>query len=300
MKTDLDCLPCVMRQTVEAARRATSDHACMETIVGKALPLMGNIDLGEPSPVFIGAVHRVVRDVTGSSDPYKEAREACNRKVLELYPSLKKLIVESSNPLETALRMAIAGNTIDFVVNPQADETDLGKAVQEGLDAPIPRSSFEEFAEAASRAKDILYLGDNAGEIVFDRLLVEELSTVPVTYVVRGSPVINDVTMDDARDSGMCGIAEVIDNGSDFPGTILRDCSDSFRQRFQTADMIISKGQGNYESLDDADKNIVFLFKVKCSVVARHLDQEIGTLMLLANSGDRSVQTRTGSAMTTG
>jgi hypothetical protein len=282
-----------MRQTVEAARRATSDHASMETIVGKALPLMGNIDLSEPSPVFIGAVHRIVREVTGSSDPYKQAREVCNRKVLELYPALKKVIVESSNPLETAVRMAIAGNTIDFVVNPQADEIDLVKAVQESLDAPIPRSSFEEFAEAASRAKDILYLGDNAGEIVFDRLLVEELSTIPVTYVVRGSPVINDVTMDDARDSGMCEIAEVIDNGSDFPGTILRDCSDSFRQRFQAADMVISKGQGNYESLDDADKNIVFLFKVKCSVVARLLDQKIGTLMLLAHCGDRPAPTRT-------
>lgn len=285
MRTDLDCLPCVMRQTVEAVRRATVDQASMETIIGKVLPMMGSIDLSEPSPVFIGTVHRIVREVTGSADPYKDARRICNRQVIDLYPSLKKLIIESSDPMETAVRMAIAGNTIDFVVNSHADQIDIVKAVQESLEAPIPSSAFMEFREAVSQAKDILYLGDNAGEIVFDRLLVEELPSTRVTYVVRGGPVINDVTTDDARQASFAEVAEVVDNGSDFPGTILRDCSDTFRHRFLEADMVISKGQGNYESLDEVKKNIFFLFKVKCSVVARHIDHQIGTLMLLNNYG---------------
>jgi len=281
MRTDLDCLPCVMRQTLEAAMGATSDQCLMETIVSEALSLMGSIDLSEPSPVFIGSVHRVVREVTGVADPYKEAREVCNRNVIAHYESLKKVISESSDPLETAVRLAIAGNTIDFVVNPQADQIDLVQAVQESLNAPIERSAFVTFGEALSKATNVLYLGDNAGEIVFDRLLVEQLADVPVTYVVRGSPVVNDVTMDDALDSGMSEIAEVIDNGSDFPGTILKYCSEAFQRRFQQADIIISKGQGNYESLDEERRNLVFLFKVKCSVVARRLNREIGTLLLV-------------------
>ncbi len=122
--------------------------------------------------------------------------------------------------------------------------------------------------QAAARAGRILYLADNAGEIVFDRLLVEALAPQRVTLAVRGTPVLNDATAADARAVGLTEICEVIDNGSDAPGTVLEDCSREFRQRFSTADLIIAKGQGNFETLSEAPGNIFFLFKVKCPVIA--------------------------------
>ena len=127
------------------------------------------------------------------------------------------------------------------------------------------------FQAALGRASRILYLADNAGEIVFDRLLIERMPPGKVTVGVRGFPVINDATMKDAEDTGMTELAEVIDNGSDGPGTILDDCSQSFRDRFDEADLIIAKGQGNYETLSEVDKDIYFLLKAKCAVIARDM-----------------------------
>ena len=133
-------------------------------------------------------------------------------------------------------------------------------------------------------AQSILYLADNAGEIAFDRLLVEQIPTERVTVAVRGHPVINDATLHDAQAVGLDRIVEVVENGSDAPGTILKDCSADFRRRFAEADLIIAKGQGNFESLYDAPGNLLFLFKVKCSVVAGHVRQPIGMQVLIQSA----------------
>ncbi len=143
--------------------------------------------------------------------------------------------------------------------------------------------SIEKFKEAVLSANKILYLGDNSGEIVFDRLLIEQLPYDKVTYAVRGYPVINDVTMDDAVATGITKLVTVIDNGSDAPGTILDECSDKFKRVFHDADMIISKGQGNYESLSDSNKNIFFIFKVKCRVVAENTKSALGSMVIQNN-----------------
>ena len=136
------------------------------------------------------------------------------------------------------------------------------------------------FKHAVSRANNILYLGDNAGEIVFDRLLIEQLPCEKITFVVKGGPILNDALMEDAQIVGLTDVVDVIDNGSDAPGTILESCSEAFRLRFDESDLVIAKGQGNYETLSDVDKNIFFLVTPKCSVLARHLGREIGSLVL--------------------
>jgi uncharacterized protein with ATP-grasp and redox domains len=138
----------------------------------------------------------------------------------------------------------------------------------------------EAFRNAVSQAERILYLTDNAGEIVLDRLLIEQLPTEQVTVAVKGAPVINDATMEDALLAGLPRIVEVIDNGSDAPGTILEACSQAFRERFEDADLIVSKGQGNYETLSDSDKNIFFILKAKCPVIAKDLGCEVGAMIL--------------------
>jgi uncharacterized protein with ATP-grasp and redox domains len=138
-----------------------------------------------------------------------------------------------------------------------------------------------------SRAEDILYLGDNAGEIVFDRLLIEQLPCEKITFVVKGRPILNDAVMEDAQIVGLTDMVDVIDNGSDAPGTILESCSETFRRRFDQSDLIIAKGQGNYETLSEVDKNIFFLVRPKCSVLARHLGREIGSLVLSGSNHSR-------------
>jgi len=144
----------------------------------------------------------------------------------------------------------------------------------------MSENQIYEFRDAVRRAENILYLADNAGEIVLDRLLIGQLPVERVTVVVKGEPVINDATMDDAIIAGLPKIVEVIDNGSDAPGTILETCSQAFRNRFENTDLIIAKGQGNYETLSDANKNIFFILKAKCPIIARDLGCEIGEMIL--------------------
>ena len=156
----------------------------------------------------------------------------------------------------------------------------LPDSIQSALEALLNRDALKSLQAAIKQSERILYLGDNAGEIVFDRLLIEQIDRQKVTFVVRGSPVINDATMEDARMTGMADIVEVIDNGSDAPGTILEDCSAEFRQRFKMANMIIAKGQGNYETLSQTNRKIFFLFKAKCPVIAEDVGCETGSYIV--------------------
>jgi uncharacterized protein with ATP-grasp and redox domains len=277
-----------MRQSLEGISRVTDDEAVHEEVLRRVLRELARVDFKKSSPVIIGTAHRIIREVAAADDPYRTAKETCNRNALNLYPSMKQKIESSTKPLETALRIAITGNTIDFIVDPDADRSNMVAAVEESLSAPIPAEAFIRFEAAVSQARNILYLGDNAGEIVFDRLLIEQLPAEKITYVVKGSPVVNDVTRVDAESTGMSDLVEVVDNGSDMPGTVLDRCSPYFQSRFQTTDLVIAKGQGNYESLNEIEKSVFFLFKAKCSVIAQHLGCEIDKLILIGQEFQRT------------
>jgi uncharacterized protein with ATP-grasp and redox domains len=194
---------------------------------------------------------------------------------LELYPVLKGIIESSENRFETAVRLAIAGNIIDFGVNAEVNQEVINKNIELSLSEQL-FGDMEYFHEAVNSAGKILYLGDNTGEIVFDRLLIEQLPKEKVTFAVRGSPVINDATMADAVDTKMNDLVTVIDNGSDAPGIVIEECSEPFKQFFHGADIIIAKGQGNFETLSNTDKTIFFLLKAKCAVVAKHIQCSVG------------------------
>jgi len=228
-------------------------------------------------------IHQLIRKLTGVQDPYRRIKDRFNRLALQMYPELKNHVATSADPLETAVRLAIAGNIIDFGVNSDLEESHIEIIIAESLTAPLDMGVLEDFKQAAAQAENILYLGDNAGEIVFDRLLIELLGCKRITLVVKAGPIINDATIEDAIDTGLSDVVKVIDNGSDAPGTILRSCSESFRRRFNEADLIIAKGQGNYETLNNADKEIFFILRAKCPVIARHLGCEIGSLVLTKN-----------------
>ncbi len=283
MDTQLECLPCFCRQALEAARFVTDDPSIQEQVLRSALRTAGEIDLRISPPEMAQRMHAQIRELTGDPDPYREAKRRANRTALALYPTLRDRL-HQGDPLETALRLAIAGNVIDLAIHPTAGGDEMAGTVEAAARQPLEGAGIETFRRAVEEAGDILFLGDNAGEIVFDRFLIEQLPLDKITYVVKSRPIINDATMEDAQAAGLIGMVEVIANGSDAPGTILGLCSDEFRQRFDRAALIIAKGQANYESLSGTRKPTLFLLMAKCPAVSRRLGCEIGTLVLRADN----------------
>jgi len=282
MKTYFDCLPCFIRQALNASRLISNDKKIHERVMRNVLKKTAEMDLNQPPPAMGRLIYQMIRDVSGNNDPYKEIKEKFNRFILDLYPEFQRIILTSNNPFETAVRLAIAGNIIDFGVGNDIRTADIHEIVNQSITQDLA-GNIDILIHEVNSANKILYLGDNSGEIVFDRLLIEQLPLNKITYAVRGYPVINDVTIDDARDTGITGLVKVVDNGSDAPGTLLDLCSDEFCEIFSEADLIISKGQGNYESLSDSNKNIFFIFMVKCPVVASNTGYDQGSMVILQN-----------------
>ena len=283
MRTYFDCIPCFLRQSLDSVRLITDDERIHEELMRQVLALACKMDLRQSPPAMAQKIHQLIRKLTGVQDPYRRIKDRFNRLALQMYPELKNRVATSADPLETAVRLAIAGNIIDFGVNSDLEESHIEIIIAESLTAPLDMGVLEDFKQAAAQAENILYLGDNAGEIVFDRLLIELLGCKRITLVVKAGPIINDATIEDAIDTGLSDVVKVIDNGSDAPGTILRSCSESFRRRFNEADLIVAKGQGNYETLNNVDKEVFFILRAKCPVIARHLGCEIGSLVLTKN-----------------
>ncbi len=280
MKVYIDCMPCFIRQALESAKLVTDDEMVQEQVVRHVLLMAANLDMSKSPPEISQQIHRLIRKMTNNNDPYHRAKQKFNKLALRMLGELEENIRASENPLETAIRLAIAGNIIDLGVKTSLAESDVEDVIKNCLTMDFDNSQIDDFKNSIKNAKKILYLTDNAGEIVFDRVLIEQLPLDKVTVAVRGKPIINDATMEDAEFSGLTKIVKVIDNGTDAPGTVLESCSEEFKRYFENADLIIAKGQGNYETLSDSDKNIFFILKAKCPVVARDLDCEIGRMIL--------------------
>lgn len=283
MRTYFDCIPCFLRQTLDSVRLTTDDDKTQEQVMREVLNLLSDMDLYQSPPAMAQKMHHKIRKITGIKDPYLQIKNRFNKMALEMYPELRESITNSTDPLETAVRLAIAGNIVDLGVKTGLTKSEIEKTIAQSLTDPLDKEALKEFKSATNQAKDILYLGDNAGEIVFDRLLIEQLPTENITFVIKAGPIINDATIEDAQIAGLTDIVSVVDNGSDAPGTILENCSQDFQHRFDKADLIISKGQGNYETLSDINKNIFFILRAKCPVIAHHLGCEIGNMILTKN-----------------
>jgi len=288
MRTYLDCLPCFVRQTLEAVRFVTDDEAVHAEVLREILRAAGEMDLHMAPPAMGQHIHRLIRQVTGNADPYREVKQRFNRLALDLYPDLARRVAAADDPLETALRLAIAGNIIDFGVSASVDEQAVAETMERALRDPLV-GSVETLRQAAIEADDVLYLADNAGEIVFDRVLIETLDQTldadRLAVGVKSEPVINDATAEDAEAAGLAGRWEILENGSDAPGTLLETCSPAFRDRFAAADLVIAKGQGNYETLSEAPRPVFFVLMAKCPVIAGHLGCEVGSLIVRQGAG---------------
>ena len=276
MKTYLDCIPCFFKQALFAARAALDDEEKIKQVLDRIGELVSEIPLHNSPPETGREVYRIVREVTGVNDPFASLKDESIRKALALYPSLKELVKTSGDSLETAVRLAVAGNIIDFGADP---DFELEQDIQEALRKEPAINHFDVLKNKLRGAREILYLADNAGETVFDKIFIEAMAK-PVVYAVRDRPVINDATIEDAIKSGLDEVARVVSSGCDAPGVIPNRCSEEFLDLFQRAALIISKGQGNYETLSSEQRPVFYLLKAKCPVIARDLGVKQGDTVI--------------------
>ena len=276
MKTYLDCISCFFRQGLEAARMVTQDEVKQKKVLNEIAKVVPQFPLDSTPPEMGRIIHKIVRQFANSNDPYKKLKDKYNRIALELYPELKKKVREADDSLLIAIKIAIIGNIIDFGV---PGKFDIEKELRNAFQQDFAMLNYSEFKKALRKTNEVLYIADNAGEVAFDRVLIEELNK-KVIYVTRGKPIINDATVDDALFCGIDKVAKVISSGSDAPGTVLSYCSDEFLNYYNRAKLIIAKGQGNYETLSEEKKSIFFLLKAKCPVIARDLGCKTGDMIL--------------------
>ena len=259
MRTNLDCFPCFLRQALEAARMVTQNEGIRRKVLNSVLSILSNVSPQASPPEIAHLVHLRVKSITGNFDPYREIKKKQNEIALQYESILSSQIAEMSDSLKGAMMFSAAGNAIDLA--PNCPTQDIYKRYMEIISKGFAWDDYELFLKKLTRSKSLLYLGDNAGEIVWDKILAEgilENFNLEITYAVRGFPILNDVTMEDAHFVGLDRVVKVVSNGFDAPGTLLKRCSEEFLKKYQKADLILSKGQGNYESLSEENRPIFF------------------------------------------
>lgn len=278
---DYRCYSCLAKSFV----KLLEEHKLPKDKREEAIKAFFSFIASSPKELTAPEVARInqykIKEILQNDDPYKEIKYSSNKYLLDKYDHLKEIVTKSNNKFDTALRLAIAGNIIDYAANPDFNiDNTINKVL--GEDFSINDSLI--LKEEISKAKSILYLGDNAGEIVMDKLFLESLNHANVTYVVKESPVINDVTIEDVRQTGIDKYANIITNGYDAASTILSKVSEEFMLYYKSADLIISKGQGNYEGLlNEQDNRIFFLMMVKCDMVAEKIGTTKGGFVVCRN-----------------
>ena len=287
MKLHLECIPCYMRQALEAIRMVTDDTKVQEEILRKCLVAASQFDTDHIGMFTHRRIHTIIKEFAPRADPYREIKGRFNAMCLDMVDEVRRTISKSRNPFETSLRIALAGNIIDFGPGAELNEEVIRRALKQALAQKLDGDEVRTLQDTIFNGNRILYIGDNAGEIVFDKLFIEQLPTEKITYVVRGGPTLNDSTMEDARMVGMDRVVRVITTGVDMPGAALPFCSEDFLDEYERADFVIAKGQGNYEALSDEKKNIFFLLKMKCPIIARDFDDrfKVGDIVVLSTSG---------------
>jgi len=274
-----DCVPCILKQSLYAARIAKiNDPRIQMEIMKEVAKEINDIDKYETAPEFSGKIQSLIKTFSGIDDPYEEIKEINLQRALKFIPYLKMYIDGSDDKLREAVRVAILGNIIDLGANPDFNlEYEINRISSDN----IILDDYPSFKEEAKKAEYILYIGDNAEEALFDKLLIEQLFPKKIIFVVRDNPILNDITMDFAKKIELDKVAEVISGGSKIAGTNLKETNKIFNEHFFSAPVVIAKGQGNYETLENCGRVIFYMFKVKCDAIAKRTGNKIGTSVLL-------------------
>lgn len=281
MELFLDCLPCMLRQVLEAACMATDDEAAQEHIMKEALRTLSGFEGYSSAPALCEAMHEIVKKHTGVEDPYAHVKARDISEALRLEPLMRRFAKSTPDQLMLSLKVSATGNVMDSALY---SNLDIKACLMSELEKPFSVFELERFEKDLENAGQILIIGDNAGEAVFDKILIQQLSRGhEIIYAVRDKPIINDVTAEDAREAGVESCATIISTGCGAPGAILESCSETFRALFDSADLVISKGQGNFEALSEAPRKVYFLLKAKCPKIAKALGVQVNEYVFKTN-----------------
>ena len=285
VRAKLGCIPCIVRQAFNAACLSTEDVAVRREILNDVMKVLGESTLSLSPAQESMPAYKIAASLSGNADPYREQKSQFNRLLMDRYEELRGIVASAQDPLRAAVKLSIAGNRIDLGI---AFAFDLDADLHRAQEMAFAVDDYERFARSVAEAGPVLFVADNAGEIVLDRLLIETLDSDDVTVAVRPAPVINDATLRDAEEVGLTDVAKVITTEYAGLGAPLTCVGDAFREAWERADMVISKGQANFETLDDADGNIFFLLTAKCDYVAEELGVSLGDIVLAHSSRLRS------------
>ena len=281
MKSFPECISCVIRQTIEILYRVEKSPRKRQEIIAQVLKKISKVDISKFNPPELTHIaHKIIHKITGIKDLYEKPKKQNNKDALELYPYAKNLVKKAQDPLLMAIRLAFAGIIIDYGA---LADFNIKKTIKEVLQKKFAVLDYKKFKKELKKSKLLLYIGDNSGEIVFDRIFIEELvKYTKVVFVVKSKPVLNDVLMQDAKTVGMDKVVKVIKSGSDYAGTNPKSATKAFKKLYNKANMIIAKGQGNFETLDQEKKNIYFMLKMKCPCLAKAHGLRKGDIILKA------------------
>ena len=274
MQLNLNCLLCNLKQVLTVSSVVGADEKTTELIMREVMGYLKEADYARSNPEVIQGTWEIITKHLQDTDPYREIRSSYNAELLGMAPAVRSMIQEAGDSFDAALKLAITANLIDFAASHSFDQKMVLEKLGCAREQTLAVDESPKLKEALGGARTLLYLGDNCGEIVIDKLFLEELRRefpqLTMYFGVRGTPIVNDVTFEDALQVGMSEVARVISNGDGCLGTVLHRTSAEFQEAFKEADVIIAKGQGNYESLSEtAHKNLFFLFMAKCEAVAQ-------------------------------
>ena len=282
MKTTYDCIPCIVSHIVHVAKMVTMDDDLRREIIKKTLAEVVDADFSITPPEQARLFHKIIRKVTGVNDPYREVKDCSTKLALELLPFFRDVIATKSDRFDAIVRLVIGGNIIDYGADKDFQLDSAKQKILDVFDMPLDMDAVRQLEHAMNSAKTILYIADNCGEAVFDRLLIEPYRE-KIILGVRGEPILNDITMREVAESGLEGLpVRIVDTGDMTPGVSINHSSREFMDEMFNADLVVAKGQGNFETLSDYDRPIFFLLRSKCKVISALLGGgELGSLHVI-------------------
>jgi uncharacterized protein with ATP-grasp and redox domains len=281
MLIDEACISCIINQSAKVANALGADTMLKQKLYSHVESMSQNFSYQQSPPEIAADVYEQMAAIAKKTDLYEILKKASTKKALSFIPFLEKKLKTSQNKLLVATKIAVAGNVIDLAAEV---EFDLQEELEKIFETAFAHDDFEEFSQKLVSAKTVLVIGDNVGEHIFDYLFIKTLKelypAINFSYMVRGNPIINDVTMSEAKEAGFDKLCNLVDSGVNTPGFTYNRANQESKKLFDSVDLVISKGMGNYECLSPSHrKNITFLLKVKCGVVASSLNKNIGDII---------------------
>ncbi|MDF1880632.1 DUF89 family protein [Sulfurimonas sp. MAG313] len=281
MNIDKACVECIINQSKRVASAIDADEKLAAEITKAVEDMASSFSFKQSPPEVAAAVYEKMAKIAGKKDLYDEVKKLSTLKAQEFVPYLEKEIEDSTNPLLTATKVAVAGNVIDLAAEYSFD---LNEELEKIFHTSFAVNDFPLLEKRLALSSSLLYIADNAGEHIFDLIYIKTiLSLYPnlkLSYMTRGNAIINDVTYEEAQDAGFSEVCELVNSGVNTPGFVYNRANKASQKLFDEADLILTKGMGNYECLSDAKRdNLFFLLKIKCNVVANSIGKEVGDII---------------------